>query len=81
MDFITAMDKKRSIQITSVLIATPFDDPDKDKLHMFFCWNCQNPLFQYTGKVVRITAGSTPESIKKLLKCRCGNAIQLVDII
>lgn len=75
-------EQKKSIHITSVIISHPVDDPTHEKLHMFFCWNCQNPLFQYVGRVVSLMAGSTPNGIPIILKCtRCKNTLQIVDIV
>ena len=74
---VTILGKIRSIDVTSVVISTP----RKGDLHLFFCWNCQNPLFQYMGKVISITKGSAPYSPPIVMMCnRCKNVIQILDI-
>lgn len=71
---------KKSFTVTSVIITTPKDG--FNDLHMFFCYNCKNPLFQYKGRVVSITSGSTPHTVPIILKCsHCKTAIQVVDIL
>jgi hypothetical protein len=75
------LDKRKNIQVTSVIIASDPLDKVGEKLHMFFCYNCQNPIAQYIGRVIRITPGSTPLSLPVLLKCRCGKVYQIEDIL
>ena len=76
------IDKKRSLKVTSVVIGRDLNDLEGEKLHMFFCYNCQNPICQYIGKVISILPGSTPLSLPILLKCgRCGKIYQITDII
>ena len=72
----------KHIDVTSVILtADPHDKLGKD-LHMFFCFNCQNPIAQYIGKIIRIVPGSTPLSLPILLKClRCGKIYQMEDIL
>lgn len=76
------LDKKKNIKVTSVIIQNDDMDKNKEMLHMFFCYNCQNPIAQYIGNVLRIVPGSTPLSLPILLKClRCGKVYQMEDII
>lgn len=89
-DKVTFGTKVKSIDITSVVIQTPqyihkghyyFEGKVNPDLHIFFCWNCQNPLFQYAGKVISITRGSTPYTPPLILQCfKCKQYIHIVDI-
>lgn len=72
------LDKKKNIKVTSVIIGHDEEDEKNEKLHMFFCPNCQNPICQYIGRIVRIIPGSTPLTLPVLLKClRCGKVYQV----
>jgi RNase P subunit RPR2 len=74
---VTILGKVKSIDITSVVISTP----RKGDLRLFFCYNCQNPLFQYMGKVITITRGSTPYHPPIIMMCnRCKTVYQIADI-
>jgi len=79
---VLVLQQKKKIDVTSVIISSDPTDKLGEVLHMFFCYNCQNPLFQYIGKVMRITPGSTPLSLPVLLKCqRCKKVYQIEDIL
>jgi hypothetical protein len=53
------------VDVTSVvLVATP-----DNRLKMFFCPNCQNPVVQYNGQVVQILPGAVPTDIPILVQC------------
>lgn len=73
--------KQKNIEVTSVIIGHDPKDPQGNIAHMFFCYNCQNPIAQYIGRVLRIIPGSTPLSLPVLLKCRCGKVFQIEDIL
>jgi RNase P subunit RPR2 len=78
---VTILDKAKDIKLTSVIISPPKDE-DIKKVRIFFCFNCQNPLFQYIGQVITITPGSTPHALPIILRChRCGNTLEIVDIV
>lgn len=79
---VLVLDKRKQIDVTSVIISSDPKDKLGEVLHMFFCYNCQNPIAQYIGKVLRIVPGSTPLSLPVLLKClRCGKVYQIEDIL
>lgn len=76
------LNTKRNIDVTSVIISSDKKDKENNIVHMFFCYNCQNPIAQYVGKILRIIPGSTPLSLPILLKClRCGIVYQIEDIL
>lgn len=79
---VTILDKKINLNVTSVIIASDPQDTKNQILHMLFCINCQNPLCQYIGKVIRIVPGTTPLSLPIILKCnRCKRIYQIEDIL
>ena len=42
----------------------------KDKVKMFFCFNCRIPLIEYQGKVMSIIPGRSPYVPATILKCK-----------
>jgi hypothetical protein len=63
----------KNIPVTSVILGKDWDDPEGHRLHMFFCFNCQNPITQYKGFVYKITAGDLPSVVGIYTKCdNCG---------
>lgn len=75
---VVILNQKISMPITSVVL----QGDNTDIVHMFFCFNCRNTLFQYMGRVITITPGSTPHATPILLMCqRCKTTIQIVDIL
>lgn len=43
---------------------------EKDKIKMFFCFNCRIPLIEYTGRVILIVPGRVPFEPSTVLKCK-----------
>ena len=79
---VTILGNKKNIDVISVIVSTDKEDIKQEKLHMFFCCRCQNPLFRYMGRIVTITPGSTPLSLPILLRCgKCKINYQIEDII
>jgi len=59
----------KNIQVTSVIVSHDQDDPHGYRLHMFFCYNCQAPVFQYKGSVVHILPGEVPMELPIIHQC------------
>jgi len=79
---VLVLGKAQQVKVTSVVLSHEKDEYGQKRLKMFFCWNCQNPMFQYVGRAIAITPGETPYTLPIILKCkRCNNTIQLVDIV
>lgn len=78
---VTILDKAKKIDIVSVIIGKDKADLDGTHVHMWFCPTCQNPMFQYTGKLISITPGSSPSQVRVILKCRCKTIYQINDIL
>jgi hypothetical protein len=66
---VTIKDKTREIKVTSITLSYDIDDIKEDKLKMFFCYNCQNPVAQYQGEVLSILPGATPIRLPIIVKC------------
>lgn len=58
---------KKESPVTSVIIERN-DDPDL--VHMFFCNNCSQALFQHKGRIAFILPGATPCNMPILIECR-----------
>ncbi len=65
----------KNVPVTTVILGKDYDDPEGHRLHMFFCFNCQNPLVQYKGFVFKIIAGDLPFDVGLYLKCENCNHI------
>lgn len=75
-------DIERNIPVTYLVMTNDPDDPKGLKLKMFFCFNCQDRLFQYQGGIAWITPSRTPEAPPFYLKCRsCGKYYGLQAIL
>jgi len=76
------LDKVRTMDVVSITINSDKKDPEGKKVKMWFCPNCQNPCFQYTGKLISVVPGSTPSPVRVIIKClRCGTIYQINDIL
>lgn len=62
-------DVKKEIKVTNVTLSYDIDDIAEDKLKMFFCMQCQNPVAQYQGEVLSIMPGATPVRLPIIIKC------------
>lgn len=49
--------EKKQLRVTTVVIEQVQTDAQSMKLNMFFCFNCQNPILQYSGDVASIIPG------------------------
>jgi hypothetical protein len=75
---VTILGKKASMPVVSVVL----QGGATDTIYMFHCYNCQNRLFQYMGKVISICAGSSPNTTPIFIRCeRCKKVYQIVDIL
>lgn len=57
------------LQVTHVTLSYDLDDLNKDKMYMFFCFRCKNPIVQYQGSVVSIMPGKSPIPLPVYVKC------------
>jgi hypothetical protein len=79
---VTIKDQTKEIQVTSVTLSYDVNDIKGDKLKMFFCYNCQNPIAQYHGKVLSILPGRTNVPLPIYVKCsHCKNLYSINAII
>jgi RNase P subunit RPR2 len=66
---VTIKNIPKEIKVTNVTLSYDIDDIKEDKLKMFFCYNCQNPVAQYQGEVLSIMPGATPVRLPIIVKC------------
>lgn len=70
----------RNLKVTSVIISHDADDPHGYRLKMFFCPNCQNPIFQFKGHIAKILPGEIPIELPIVIKCSnkaCGQIYEV----
>lgn len=68
----------KNVPVTTVILGKDWDDPQGHNLHMFFCFNCQNPLVQYKGFVTKILPGDLNEPVGAYLRCdNCGRVYNI----
>ena len=58
------------LDVTSVILK----DAGDNRLRMFFCMNCQNPILQYIGgKIVQVLPGAVPAKLPTIVQCNNRN--------
>jgi len=58
---------EKEIPVTTVVVDRG-DDPDE--VHMFFCNNCGQALFQHKGRIAFILPGGAPCNMPIIVECR-----------
>ena len=64
-----ARPEKGTKKVTSVWLE-PEIEGQRDKIKMFYCYNCRVPLIQYTGNIATIVPGRQPYEPSTILKCK-----------
>jgi hypothetical protein len=63
---ITSEPQQMDLDVTSIVLK----DNGDNRLRMFFCFNCQNPVMQYVGgRVTSVTPGAVPSVLPQLIQC------------
>lgn len=72
----------KEVPVTTVILQSDVDDQAEERLKMFFCYNCQNPVAQYNGHVFAIMPGKSPVSLPVYIKCpNCKKLYSIQGII
>ena len=62
----TSQPQQMDLDVTSVVLK----DNGDNRLRMFFCINCQNPVMQYVGgRVTNLTPGAVPSTLPHIVQC------------
>jgi hypothetical protein len=65
-------DTKKTInemQVTTVILHKDLTDKDNDKIYLFHCIVCGNPVIQYQGFVTQILPGLAPIDLPVIARC------------
>jgi hypothetical protein len=58
--------KEIEIPVTTVTLER---DIDPNKVHLFYCNDCGQSLFQYKGRIAFITPGAAPCNMPIIIRC------------
>jgi RNase P subunit RPR2 len=79
---VTIKNEEKNVQVTQVTLRYDNDDLKEERLKMFFCFNCQNEVIQYKGRVVRIMPFAPYVKLPVFVKCRnCKTLYSFQDIV